>query len=105
MNFSNWYEQNKEALTQMSARESLHQAWQDGYCVATKEMYKTVIDGMRGPHFRKAAESCIICEMCDYTGPLVTYKPCEGYADIRCPNCGSTKNEHNRVYKKKVFNI
>lgn len=42
----------------------------------------------------------ILCERCSYIGELKTYKPCYGYNDIRCPKCGSTKNEHNRKYMK-----
>jgi len=56
MNFSDWYENNKEAVTQTTIQESLRRAWQDGYCVATREMYKQVVDGMRGSEFRQRDE-------------------------------------------------
>ena len=36
---------------------------------------------------------------CGYVGPLSAWKPSLGvYSDITCPECGSTRNEHNREF-------
>lgn len=44
------------------------------------------------------------CEMCQYQGKIETYKASfSAYNDCRCPQCGSTKNEHNRQYQKRLF--
>ncbi len=111
MKFIDWYEKNKEALTQATAVEAMRQAWEDGYCVATKEMYKAIIDGLRGPELTQNArqresinvkDKFVICESCDNIAPISEYKPCIGYNDIRCCKCGSTKNAHNRKYMKKL---
>lgn len=109
MTFDNFYEKNKESLAVVANVEALRQAWENGYAVATHEMYRLTVDGLRGEKFRKdAAErgsterlvKMVTCEMCHYVDGIDTYKPCLGYNDIRCPECGSTKNEHNRQFLK-----
>lgn len=51
MNFKEFYEKNREGLSQCSFEEALRQAWQEGYLTASHEMYKSVLDGLRGPDF------------------------------------------------------
>lgn len=40
---------------------------------------------------------------CGYEGPLKNWKPSGGvYSDVACPECGSTRNAHNREFKQRV---
>jgi len=44
------------------------------------------------------------CDQCQYNGPISTYKPTfSAYTDIRCPECGSTNNEHNGEYLNRLM--
>ena len=44
------------------------------------------------------------CRSCNYEGEVNMYSPCASpYQDIRCPKCGSTNNEHNSEYQKRLF--
>lgn len=41
----------------------------------------------------------IPCERCSYIGPCREFTPAMSvYNDTRCPKCGTTRNEHNRIY-------
>jgi len=43
----------------------------------------------------------VTCRSCGYTGLIDTYHPCLSvYADCRCPECGSTNNQHNSDYNE-----
>lgn len=45
----------------------------------------------------------IKCLSCGYEGEIGTYWPTVSiYSDIRCPQCGSTSNAHNREYSKQL---
>lgn len=40
---------------------------------------------------------------CGYEGPLKDWKPSGGvYSDIACPECGSTRNAHNREFMAQI---
>jgi len=45
----------------------------------------------------------VICRKCGYKGDVHSYHPCIGYNDIRCPECGSTHNEHNSIYLSRML--
>ena len=50
------------------------------------------------------AQGNVKCETCDYIGGIETYLPAlTVYQDIYCPKCGSSRNEHNRIYQKRLF--
>lgn len=45
------------------------------------------------------SEANVTCLSCGYSGLINTYDACMSiYADCRCPNCGSTDNQHNCDY-------
>lgn len=45
----------------------------------------------------------VACRACSYEGAIDTYAPCFSvYNDIRCPKCGSTNNQHNSDYQKRL---
>ena len=47
-------------------------------------------------------DKAVACGRCGFSGKLSEYKPCFGYNDIRCPKCGSTENEHNLEYMRRI---
>ena len=53
MTFNEFFDDNKEPLSQVTHEAALRRAWENGYVVATKEMYKMVVDGLKGPKFRE----------------------------------------------------
>ena len=66
----------------------------------TKESLKKQLDEMklitcRGPGMSEA---------CKYSGPVETFLPnYSGYHNAcRCPNCGSTRNNYNRLHSELV---
>ena len=43
------------------------------------------------------------CKRCGYSGDISSYHPTISvYSDIRCPECGSTNNEHNSEYLRRL---
>lgn len=48
-------------------------------------------------------EEEILCERCLHSYKLKDFIPSLGvYNDINCPNCGSTKNTHNREFSRRI---
>ncbi len=46
----------------------------------------------------------IYCNGCGYIAPLYGWEPVtDPYNDIRCPNCGSTDNQHNDEYRDSLY--
>lgn len=47
--------------------------------------------------------STILCRSCGYAGEINTYRPSlSPYADCKCPQCGSTNNQHNDDYNARL---
>lgn len=45
----------------------------------------------------------ILCESCKFFGEISEYNPSMSlYSDIRCSKCGSTNNQHNSDYHKRL---
>lgn len=43
------------------------------------------------------------CKMCHYKGAISTFPPATSvYNDIVCPRCGSTYNDHNAEYQRRL---
>jgi hypothetical protein len=48
-------------------------------------------------------DKVVHCRACSYFGALESFDPCYTvYNDIRCPECGSTNNEHNSQYQQQI---
>jgi predicted Zn-ribbon and HTH transcriptional regulator len=45
-----------------------------------------------------------VCRECGYKGAIETFPPAVSvYSDVRCPECGSTNNQHNSDYLKDLM--
>ena len=45
----------------------------------------------------------VTCNSCGYSGGIDTYRPSFSMlSDCRCPRCGSTDNQHNAEYAKRI---
>lgn len=53
MNFNKFFDENQEHLSRRSFAAAMREAWEDGYAIATRDMYQAVIDGLKGEHFRE----------------------------------------------------
>jgi len=43
------------------------------------------------------------CAGCGYRGDISTFEPTASvFTDVRCPYCGSTNNEHNAEYLRRL---
>lgn len=46
----------------------------------------------------------IVCNSCGFKDTIDKYHlSMSVYSDIRCPECGSTNNEHNTEYQTRLF--
>lgn len=48
----------------------------------------------------------VICRACGYQDDIRTFHPAlSAYNDIKCPKCGSTNNQHNTEYQRRMTGV